>query len=231
MDRPKVLLAEDHEVVALGLRLLLQEDFQVFGPHADGSKIADIVEVLRPELLLLDLSLLNRNGMAIIPEVRLRAPDTSIIVVTAYDDYYLMEEALARGAKGYVTKSSGVESVLDAIKEVQAGGIYRQPDIHRPRRSAITSPHSAAIAELTPRRQMIILLVGEGLNNTAIAARLGISVATVFWHRTHIKRALGIRSEAELVRAAMVWFHAEFESLKRHSDKTLPRPGRRPRSS
>lgn len=226
MDRPKVLLAEDHEVVGIGLRLVLEKDFQVFGPHADGSQIADIVDVLRPELLLLDLSLLNRNGMAIIPEVRLRAPETRIIVVTAYDDYYLMEEALARGARGYVTKNSGMSSLLDAIAEVQAGGVYRQPDIHRPRRSAITSPHSAAIAELTPRRQRIILLIGEGLTNAAIAARLGISVATVFWHRTHIKRALGIRSEAELVRAAMIWFQAEFDSLKRHSDRARPRLGR-----
>lgn len=229
MAKPIVLVAEDHELVGTGMRTLLEKQFQVFGPHADGNEITGLVRTLRPDILFLDLSLLNRNGMAIIPEVRELCPETRIIVVTMYDDYYLMEEALRRGAQGYVSKSSGVASLLTAIERVRAGEVYRQPDIHRPPRMAITSPHAAAIAELTPRRQLILSLIGEGLTNGAIAKRLGIAVATVYWHRTHIRRALGVRSEAALARAAMIWFQAEFDAATRAAEKPRNRPERRAR--
>ena len=212
MRRPIVFLAEDHEVMALGLRGLLEDEYDVYGPHGDGNQIAALVCGVRPDLLLLDLSLLNRNGIAIIPEVREGSPDTLIIVVTIYDDYFLMEEALRRGAMGFVPKSGGAAMLLDAIAKVRGGGIYRPPGLRKPPRPELTSPHAAAIALLSPYRQEILSAIGEGLSTKVIARRMEISVATLYWHRMHIRRALGVDSEDGLARAALIWYQSRADA-------------------
>ncbi len=209
MRKPVLFLAEDHEVMGLGLRALFEADFEVYGPHGDGATIVDLVSRVRPFLLVLDLSLPNRNGMYLIEEVLQRSPDTRILVHTMYADFDLMEEARRRGAHGYVGKDSGAQELLRGVTAIRQGETYFSPLIRPPkRRAGGAGPHSAAITRLTRRRQEILGLIGDGLTTDQICRRLGVAERTVYWHRGIIRRELGIQTEEDLAREAAVWRQA-----------------------
>ncbi len=209
MPKPVVLLAEDHEVVGIGLRHLLEEDFEVHGPHADGSTLVQVLGEVRPDILVLDLSLKGRNGMFLMDDVLRLDPRIRIVIYTTYADFDLMEEARRRGASGYVGKDAGVAELQRALAAVRDGETWFSELIRPPRRRALGSgPHAAAIAKLTSRRQNLLALIGEGLTTAEIATRLDMADRTVYWHRSMIRKALGVEGDEALARIATVWYQA-----------------------
>lgn len=213
MRKPIVFIAEDHEVMGLGLRALLEAEYEVYGPHADGSQVAAMVAKVRPDLLVLDLSLPNGNGMYLIEDVRRRSPGTRIVVHTMFADWDLLEEARRRGAHGYVGKDAGAQELLRAIAAIREGGTYFSPWIRRPtKRPRVDGPHGVAIAQLTDRRQLILRLIGDGLGTEEIARQLGVTERTIYYHRGQIRKALGVESEEALTRVAVLWRRAVEEA-------------------
>lgn len=209
MRKPIVLLAEDHEVVGIGLRHVLEDDFEVYGPHADGSTLVQVLGEVRPDILVLDLSLKGRNGMFLMDDVLRRDPRIRIVIYTTYADFDLMEEARRRGASGYVGKDAGVAELQRALAAVRDGETWFSNLIRRPRRRALGSgPHASAIAKLTNRRQELLALIGEGRTTGEIAVQLDMSERTVYWHRSMIRKALGVEGDEDLARIAAVWYQA-----------------------
>ena len=205
MTRPVVFVAEDHEVTGLGLRALLEKEYDVYGPHADGATLVMMVALIRPAILILDLSLPGRNGMYLIEPVLAACPRTRIIIHTMFADHDLMDEARRRGAHGYVGKDAGAEELLRALEAVRDGADYFSPLIKKPRNTPRVGPHGVAIARLSERRRLILQLIGEGLSTEQLAVRLGVTERTIYYHRAEIRKTLGLENEEDLPRVAAVW--------------------------
>ena len=204
--KPIVFLVEDHELIGVGVRSLFEDEWEVYGPHSDGATVPLVVEVLKPALVILDLGLPNRNGMYLIEEIRAKSPASRIVIHTMYADYDLLMEARQRGAHGYVGKDAGVEELKKAVKAVAQGRTYFSPLIVPPRvRKGPVDPLHNAIRRLSQRRRRILKLIGDGLSTEEIAASLGVTERTIYWHRGVIRQGLGLESEEDLARAALLW--------------------------
>jgi DNA-binding NarL/FixJ family response regulator len=203
MAKRRVLLVEDHALVAQGLRALLEQKYEVVELVQDGNKVVPAVKRLRPDVLLLDLSLPNRNGMDLIPEIRAACPRTRILVVTMHADPTLVKSAFGLGALGFVPKDCDSLELHKAIGVVLKGRYYRSKRIPaRERQPDGGGPALEAYWLLTPRQQEIVRGIAEGLSTEQIADRLGLSVHTIHFHRRGLRRALKIESEDGLARYA-----------------------------
>ncbi|HEX9893238.1 MAG TPA: response regulator transcription factor [Gemmatimonadales bacterium] len=210
MPKPRLLIADDHEMVSQGLKALLGDTYNIVGAVRDGREVIDAVGRYRPDVLLLDLSLPNRTGIDLIPEIRALHESTRILVVTMHVDAVLAGLAMRLGAHGFVPKDSGVQELNEAIAEVLAGRTYVSPRIPIHTHKGSWGGTHMGFGQLTPRQQAIVRLTGRGRNSEEIAEAIGISVHTVHFHRRNIRRVLGLHSEAEFMRyALMVQLSAE----------------------
>ena len=210
MPKPRLLIADDHEMVSQGLKALLGDTYNIVGAVRDGREVIDAVGRYRPDVLLLDLSLPNRTGIDLIPEIRALHESTRILVVTMHVDAVLAGLAMRLGAHGFVPKDSGVQELNEAIAEVLAGRTYVSPRIPIHTHKGSWGGTHMGFGQLTPRQQAIVRLTGRGRNSEEIADAIGISVHTVHFHRRNIRRVLGLHSEAEFMRyALMVQLSAE----------------------
>jgi DNA-binding NarL/FixJ family response regulator len=201
--RATVVIADDHPLMAQGLRALLRPGYQVVAVVNDARELADTVTRIRPGLLLLDLSMPHQNGLDLIPELLTLQPDLRIVVVTMHLDRGLADLALSRGARGFVPKESSATELNDALDRVLAGETvissrvprraYREPDGDDPE-----------LDRLTPRQRQIVALIGEGRSTPDIARVLDLSPRTIEFHRSSIRRTLGITTEFGLVEFAIV---------------------------
>jgi DNA-binding NarL/FixJ family response regulator len=215
MRRPKLLLAEDHRLVAEGLKLLLSPEYDVVGIVGDGAKVLAAVGELKPDVLLLDLSLPNRAGLDLIPELVLQHPTIRILAVTMHRDPAVLEMALRLGAAGFVPKEVNTQELKTAVAEVVAGRRYVSPLVpRRSHRGAVSDP--LGFNRLTPRQQQIMRLIAHGLSSEQIAKALRVSLWTVHFHRKNIRRNLGLHSDHEMCRYAMLVELAEDSSPIQH---------------
>lgn len=205
----RIFLADDHNVVRLGLRALLAEEaeFRVVGEAADGTQVVAAVERLRPDVLLLDLLLPGLTGLEVARQVRQRIPRTRVVMLSSVDDEEHVVEALRHGARGYVLKGADASDVVRAVHEIAAGGTYLSSPLAA-RATEIWSrvTHPAApepLEALTTREREVLYLLLEGWTSPAIAERLHIGTRTVETHRSNLMRSLGVKTQAELVRLAM----------------------------
>ena len=209
MSPTTIVLADDHHVVRQGLRALFasQRDFAVTGEVADGREVAGVVEGLKPHVLVLDFMMPGLNGLEVIRQVRRRAPDTRIVVLSMHADEAYVFEALRNGASAYVLKSASVAEVVKAAREVMAGRRYLSPPLSTDgieRYAEKTKDGALDIYEtLTPREREVLHLAAEGFGNPEIATRLSISVRTAESHRASLMRKLGLRSQTDLIRYAL----------------------------
>lgn len=203
MSRIKVLLAEDHELVGEGLRMLLARRYRVAGPVRDGYEVAEAVLVERPDVLVLDLSLPGRSGLELIPDLLRLRPETGILILTMHTEYVLANNALNAGAMGFMPKDCGVDELYEAIDKVAAGQRYLSPRIATSSALSIL-PGKRDWGQLTPRQREIMRAIAAGQSTEEIAEALGVSVHTIHFHRRSIRRVLGIESDTALNRAALV---------------------------
>lgn len=203
-DRPRLVLVDDHHLVLDGLRLALQDEYDIVGTVVTGGEAIEACRRLRPDLVLLDLSLPDRSGLEVITDLRQKNPDLRILVVTMYVDRVLADAALQSGARGFVPKDADLAELRTAIREVLAGRCFVSSLV--PDRSPRLYPDRLRLgmANLTPRQRAIVGLLGDGKSSARIADELHLSCPTITFHRTRIRKALGLKTEWDLMRHALL---------------------------
>lgn len=202
--RTRLLIVEDHPLVAQGLRALLEPDHDVVAIVNDSAKALLNIERTRPDVVLLDLSMPRRNGIELLPDIRAEYPALKVLVVTMHVDRSLADMAFSAGAHGFVPKESTAKELRAAIAAVLAGERFLSARV--PRR-AYRSPNvlrDPTLDRLTPRQLQILRLLGEGKSGAEIAEALHLSIRTIEFHRAGIRRVLGIANEHGLVRYAIM---------------------------
>jgi DNA-binding NarL/FixJ family response regulator len=212
MSGIRILVADDHEIVRQGLRALLeaQPGWQVVAEAVDGRDAVDKAKRARPDVVVLDVSMPNLNGLEAARQIRRALPQTEVLVLTMHDSEQLVREVLEAGARGYVLKSDAGRELVTAVESVRKSKPYftsRVSEIvldgylHAGTRSdAFNMPRTV---RLSPREREIVQLLAEGKSNKEVAAALHISVKTAETHRTNLMRKLDLHSISELVRYAI----------------------------
>jgi len=208
MTAIRVLLAEDHETVRQGLRLLLeaQDDIDVVGEAADGRAAVEKAQRLCPDVVILDLSMPEMGGLEAAKAIKRIAPDVRIVALTRHDDEAFVKELVAAGSAGYVLKQSRSNELLNAVRIVARGGNYLDSAIEaRANAQAAASDTGRTKRSVVSDREAEVLrLMAIGHSNKEIADRLGISVKTVEVHKTNAMRKLGFRGRIDVVRYAVL---------------------------
>jgi DNA-binding NarL/FixJ family response regulator len=206
MSKTRVLLADDHALVVQGFEALLKDTFELVGVVHDGRSLVDAAEVLRPDVIVTDLSMPLLNGLDAVRQIRERRPNARIIILTMHRDTQLAVDAFRAGASGYMLKISPGEELITAIQEVAQGRSYvttlLSNDLITRLLEAGGHPRSAE-TQLTPRQREVLQLIAEGKTMKEVASILNISPRTGESHKYEIMRALGVQTTAELVRCAV----------------------------
>jgi len=209
MSRTTIVLADDHHIVRQGLRTLLEAEGElaVIGEEADGLKVVELVERLRPDVLLLDVQMPGLNGLEITRQIVQRALKTRVIILSMHANETYVREALRYGAHGYVLKDASPSEMVEAVREVSAGRRYLSRALSERAIDAYAEKAQAAPADaydmLTTREREVLHLAAESSSTSEIAARLGISPRTVETHRENLMRKLGLQSQTDLIRYAL----------------------------
>lgn len=206
MTRPRerLVIADDHRMVVQGLQQMLGERYEIAAVAYAGDELLEVLKQTPADGLLLDLSLPGRNGLDILPEVRELQPDLKVLVLTMHADRVMAEASLAAGALGFVPKDAGVEELKLALSQVLAGRRYVSPRVPKSSHRVALDALHASLARLTDRQQAILRLLGQGKTSAEIGEELGISENTITFHRRRIRALLGLASEWELTRQAIL---------------------------
>jgi DNA-binding NarL/FixJ family response regulator len=205
----RILLADDHAMLRAGLTALLnaRSDMAVVGEAANGAEVLSLAEALRPDVILLDLSMPLLGGLEVLPLLRQRVPETRILILTMHDDAEYLRQALKAGASGYMLKRAADVELIAAIQTVMRGDLYVHPSLTR---SLLQEESPAAPetdvdlwASLSEREQEVLRLVALGHTSREIAERLDLSDKTVDTYRLRGMEKLTLRSRAALVRYAL----------------------------
>ena len=202
--RPRLLIVDDHRLLVQGLQQMLGKRYDIVGVAYAGDELLALLRHTPADGLLLDLSLPGRSGLELLPDIHAIQPDLKVLVLTMHVDRILAEAALAAGATGFVPKDAGMEELERALERVLAGERFLSARVPRiTHRVGLDAVH-ASLARLTPRQQTILRLIGKGRTSGEIAAKLGLTESTITFHRQRIRRLLGLTSEWELVRHAIL---------------------------
>jgi two-component system response regulator NreC len=201
----RVLLADDHETVREGLRLLIdaQPDMQVTGEAADGAEAVDKAVALKPDAVVLDLTMPGTSGLTAAYSLKAAVPQSVVVALTRHDDHTYVQKLLEAGASAYVLKQSPSAELLQAIRVAVSGGRYLDPALPPP-----DLPRDPRRRESTPliseRETEILRMIAVGNSNKEIASALNISVKTVETHKANVMRKLGFRGRTDVVRYALL---------------------------
>lgn len=204
-----IVLADDHQLVRRGLKALLdaEGDFKVIGESSGGLEVADLVERLGPDVLIVDMIMPGLNGAEVARQVKERSPKTRVLVLSMYPNEAYILTALRNGAAGYVLKTVSPQILADAVRTVITGQRYLSPPLTERAIEAYVQKTETGTLDiyetLTPREREVLQLAVEGYNNTQIGDRLAISPRTVETHREKIMQKLDIRTYPELIRFAL----------------------------
>lgn len=206
----RILLADDHEVMRRGLRGLLEthEDWQVCGEAGNGRQAVEMAVKLKPEIVVLDLSMPELNGFEAAAQIHSALPETEILIFTMHESEELIREALSSGVRAVVVKSDVEGHLIAAVESLLRHDVYFSPRVSETLRDAMMRAPEDATANsspdrLTERELEVTTLLAEGKSNKEVATALSISVRTVETHRAGIMRKLEINSIVELVHYAV----------------------------
>ena len=212
MSAARIVLADDHQVVRLGLRTLLESEpgFEVIGEAGDGLEAVQMAERCSPEVVILDLQMPRLNGIEAARQIQARSPQIRVVILSVFDSEAYVVEALSAGASAYVLKQSTTEDLVVAVREALAGKRYLSPSLsERAIETYIHYVQSAKAGELdvietlTPREREVLNLAAQGCATAEIGRRLSLSPRTVETHRAHLMRKLGLHSQVDLARFAL----------------------------
>ena len=209
MMKLRIFLADDHAVVREGLKSLVeaQPDMQVTGEAGDGQTTCELVPALRPDVVIMDVSMPGMSGARAAEQLRQACPEVKVLALTVHEDKGYLRQLLEAGAAGYVLKRAAADELIRAIRTVAAGGVYLDPALAGTVVGGfVRKPAGKGVSEagdLRDREAEVVRLVAAGHSNKEIAGRLGLSVKTVETYKARSLEKLGLRSRADLVRYAL----------------------------
>jgi DNA-binding NarL/FixJ family response regulator len=218
VNKRQLFLVEDHPVTAQGLAnlLSLEHDLAVCGLASTAAAVLPAIESSRPDLVMVDIGLPDRNGLELIKDIASLHPQLPMLVLSTLDESLYAYRALRAGARGYVMKLAPVDQLMAAIRLVLAGDVYLSDAMRASLfQSSLTKETSRGngnclgVEKLSNRELEIFRLIGQGIGTRQIAKSLNLSLSTVESHRTHIKEKLDVKNTPELLRQAVVWLHQE----------------------
>ncbi len=203
----KVLIVDDHAIVRAGLRALIHSEstMELAGEASGGYEAIDLVEKIQPDVLVLDLSMPDLDGIAVTRQIKPRFPNVHILILTIHEDQALLREAIKAGASGYILKHAAESELIAAIQRIVHGDLYVDPAMVRLLLQEPAAPPAAppqSTETLTPREIEVLKLIVQGYTNRQIGEELNISFRTAESHRASLSEKLGMHSRVELVRYA-----------------------------
>jgi DNA-binding NarL/FixJ family response regulator len=213
--RSKILIVDDHPMMREGLAQLIahQADMTVCGEAGDAKDALEKVRLLKPNLVLADITLPGRNGLELIKDIQALEPGVAVLVISMHDEAFYAERVLRAGGRGYVMKQEGGKKIMEAIRQVSAGNIFVSEKMsakileifsgHRPEEA------QSPVQTLTDREFEIFQLIGQGMGTKELAVQLHLSPKTVEVHRANIKAKLKINNMNELIRFAVRWAESD----------------------
>jgi len=210
MNKLRILIAEDHGLMRAGMKLLVeaQEDMEVVGEAGDGRAAIELAKRLHPDVVLMDISMPELNGLQASAELKRIAPDLKILTVTRHTDDAYLQELLRAGVSGYVLKQSAPTDLIVAIRAVASGKVYLDPKITGKVLNSYTEKGNKLRGEksgeqLTGRESEVLRHIALGYSNKEIAEKMGISVKTVEAHKANSLKKLHMESRKDIVRYAI----------------------------
>jgi DNA-binding NarL/FixJ family response regulator len=208
----KIIIADDHAVVRSGLRLLLEScpEFVIAGEASDGEEVIEITTAVKPDVIILDISMPKLNGFEAVKILKSRFPSIGVLILTIYDDEDYIHQMIKAGSDAYILKNAEKEEIFTAVRKVAGGERYFGPAVSekivREYVRKIISPEASDILQdihLTSREIEVLKCIAQGLKSKEIAEKLYISIRTVNTHRNNIMQKLNIHDTAGLVRYAI----------------------------
>ena len=205
-NRSRVLIADDHNLVAELCRRLLEKDFEVVGAVADGRALVRAAGETKPDVIVLDIAMPVLNGLDAGRQIKKMLPGVKLVYLTMNPDADVAAEALARGASGYLLKTCAAAEMVFAVREVLRGKIYVSKALSRDAIDSLRWQHKELVSEeerLTDRQREVLQLLAEGKVMKEVGGILHMTTRTVAYHKYRIMEVLGVKSNAELVKYAV----------------------------
>lgn len=210
MAKIRVLLADDHSIVREGVKMILakESDIEVAGEASDGQQALDLVERLKPHVIVMDISMPGMGGIEATQLVKERHPAVNVLALTMHEDESYVFRLLRAGASGYVLKRAAAQDLVQAVRAAAKGEAFLYPSVARKvvedyLKRVEMGEERERYGGMTQREKEILTLIAQGLSNKQIGERLYISIKTVQTHRAHILEKLGLHDRTELVRYAI----------------------------
>ena len=204
MAKARILLADDHTLVAEAVKRLLEPECEVVGTVADGRALLRVAPQLKPDLVLVDLNMPLLNGLDASAQLKQALPKIKIIVLTMNEDPEVAADTLGKWASGYLLKRSAGSELLKAIRDVLRGGKYVTPALQEAiAKIDSRDSRSDSVRALTPRQREVLQLLAEGHTMKEAAAILHVAARTVAFHKYRIMQEFGLENNSELLRFAM----------------------------
>jgi DNA-binding NarL/FixJ family response regulator len=207
----KIVIVDDHPIVRQGLENLInhESDLSVCGQAEDAHQAMKAIKMLNPDMIIVDISLEEKNGLELIKDIKAQYPSLPILALSMHDETLYAERVLRAGAKGYIMKQQATENVIEAIRKVLSGQLYVSDRMtirmmHKLVRGKLKMGTSTTDC-LSDRELEVFLLIGKGYGTRQIAERLHLSIKTIETYRAHIKEKLNLAGAAELLQHAIHW--------------------------
>jgi DNA-binding NarL/FixJ family response regulator len=211
--KKRIVIIDDHPIVRQGFTQLInqEDDLIVVGEAEDAAGAFDLIERIKPDLALIDLSLKNSNGIELIKDISRIYPDFLMLVISLHEESVYAERSLRAGAKGFIMKAEATENVMTAIRAVLQGDIYLSDSMRNRLLHSITAGgnlrRDKKIEEyLSDRELQVLQAVGRGESTKAIAEDLNLSIKTIETYKSHLKQKLSLRNSTELMQYAVEWY-------------------------
>ncbi|MCP3875347.1 MAG: response regulator transcription factor [Desulfobacteraceae bacterium] len=206
-----ILIVDDHPIFCLGMAQLINKepDLVVCGSESTAEKARSAIKKHKPDLVIMDISLKESNGLDLVEEIKQGYPDLPVLVLSMYDESLYAERALISGARGYIMKQKAIVQVVEALRQVLSGNVYASQKIKDKVFNRMVSSgkpdEKSSLDKLTNRELEVFRLIGDGLESKEIAERLSLSIKTVGTHRENIKEKFNLKHYTELVKFAVHW--------------------------
>jgi len=215
-EKKRILVVDDHPIVRQGLSMLINrnEELLVCGHAADASEAMEAIRVLKPDMVIVDISLKDANGIELIKDIKAYDAALPVLTLSMHDESLYAERSLRAGAKGYIMKQEGTEKLISAIRTVLAGELYISDRLAGRLISKMVSGgerRGSPLESLSDRELEVFLLIGRGQRTREISSQLHLSPKTVETYRSHIKEKLNLGSSTELLQHAIQWVNSPGE--------------------
>jgi|SwirhirootsSR2_FD_contig_31_16028383_length_795_multi_4_in_0_out_0_1 DNA-binding NarL/FixJ family response regulator len=211
LGKTKIYIIDDHPIMVQGLKELInnQKDLKVIGSSDDWHVALEQVKKIQPDLIMLDVTLKDANGIEVLKNLKIHVPNIKILMLSMHDENLYAMRSLKAGAQGYIMKQEAVEKVLGAIRQVLAGEVYLSESMSKRTMFQLLgrggTRTGSPLEDLSDRELEVFTLIGQGCTTRQIAEKLHLSIKTVETHRAHIKEKLNLKNSTELVQHAIHW--------------------------